>query len=273
MSFEVVITGATGFMGRALIQQFSEKKIPVRGVSRRTLKGFSTVNSYADIASSPNSVLIHLAQPRDAATLSEGDETSLCSKLAQGQWKHIIYASSSVVYGDSKQYPRRSDEEVSATSEYIKVKLACEEIIAEAGGTSIRFSNVYGQGMGSNTVLADILRQIPGKDELILRDTSPVRDFLWINDAASCIIAASMHMPGCIINAGSGIGISVGDLAIKTLQLAGESNRKVVSKTVAEKDSCLLIDISQTQSLLNWSPEVDLVQGLSHLLKLKMNNE
>lgn len=273
MSFEVVVTGASGFIGRALLTQLEKKNIQVTGLSRRNGKGLTTISSYADWPSSGEAVLIHLAQPRDASNPSDGNEIALCQSLFAKPWRHIVYVSSSIVYGDSKNYLRKTDEEVAAVNEYAKVKLVCESIVTKAGGTCLRFANIYGPGMAQNSVIADILKQVPGKGPLMVKDKTPVRDFLWIEDAVRCLISASILMPSGILNVGSGTALSIGKLAELLLALAGEGNRPVISKTNTNRFSCLVLDISETRSKLNWSPEWDITGGLSYLFKKKMSNE
>ena len=48
----------------------------------------------------------------------------------------------------------------------------------------MRLANVYGPGMAANNVMSDILGQVPGDGPLVVRDIAPVRDYLWIEDAA-----------------------------------------------------------------------------------------
>lgn len=273
MAFNVVVTGASGFIGSALLTQLAKNNIPATGLSRKKGEGLTTVSSYLDWPSTEEAVLIHLAQPRDASNLSDGNEIALCGSLSAKPWRHIVYVSSSIVYGDEKEYPRKPDEGVSKFNEYTMVKLACESIVAKAGGTCLRFANIYGLGMAKNSVIADILSQVPGTGPLILRDKTPIRDFLWIEDAIRCLISASILRPGGILNVGSGTGLSIGNLADLTLTLAGEDNRPVISKTNPERLSCLILDISGTRSILKWSPEWGITRGLSYLLKKKMRNE
>ena len=272
MSFKIVITGASGFIGGALLTQMIRNNIPVTGLSRQKKKGLTTVSSYIDWPSSRDEVLIHLAQPRDASTPSSGNEIALCRLLSAKPWRHILYVSSSIVYGDSKEYPRRPDEEVAAINDYAKAKIACESIVTNAGGTCLRFANVYGSGMATNSVIADILNQIPGKGPLMVKDKKPVRDFLWIEDAVNALVSASILRPGGIYNVGSGEGLSIGKVAELLLSLAGEENRPILSKIPTERLSSLVLDISKTRSILNWSPKLDMISGLASLLKKKINN-
>lgn len=273
MPVEVVVTGASGFIGSALLTEFKKKNVQVVGLSRQKKKGFTTVSSYLDSPSSSEAVLIHLAQSRDTSNPSEGNEIALCRSLSKKSWQHIVYVSSSIVYGDAKAYPHKTGDIVNADNEYANVKLTCESIITDAGGTCLRFSNIYGPGMAANSVIADILDQVPGIGPLVVRDETPVRDFLWIDDATNCLFSAFVLKPGGILNVGSGKGMSIGNLAKLTLEIAGEHKRPVISKINANKLSSLVLDISETSSILKWSPKIDIKTGLSWLLKMKMNNE
>ena len=265
----VVITGASGFVGQTLISQLSKDGISVTGVSRRRIVGLSTVTQYADILVPEGAVLVHLAQCPDVSEACNEEDIELCRKLSKRPWRHIVYVSSAIVYGDAKASPRKPEEQVSATSDYARIKLACEAIVLNVGGTCLRFANLYGPGMAPNTVVSDVLRQIPGAGDLIMRDVYPVRDFVWIEDVARCLLAACVKMPSGILNVGSGRGIAVGDMARLALALAGEASRPVVGVTSLGKKSSLTLDISRTQEILNWAPEVDISTGISLLLKDK----
>ena len=275
MPYEVVVTGASGFIGGALVEQLKKISIPVTGLSRKKKNGLTFISSYQelDFSFSTETVLIHLAQPRDASKPSDGNEIEVCKSLVTKPWLHLIYVSSSVVYGDTKDYPREPEEIVSSTNEYAQVKLACESIVVNAGGTCLRFSNIYGLNMASNSVISDILNQIPGDGPLFVRDKSPIRDFLWIEDAVRCLVSTIFLRPVGIFNVGSGKGYSIGELAELALSIAGEENRIVVSKTDLQKKSTLVLDISKTSYQLNWVPKIELEFGLAFLIKMKKTNE
>ena len=269
----IVITGASGFIGGALMIQLLKNGFPVTGLSRRKVSGVVTVGNYSDVPQPDGAVLVHLAQGRDTSGSFGGEDIELCRTLSNMPWRHIVYASSAIVYGDAERHPHSPQEPVSATSDYARVKLACEEIVSSVGGTCLRFTNLYGPGMSANTVISDVLHQIPGEGALRLRDVEPVRDFLWIEDAARCLVAACRIMPGSILNAGSGCGIAVGDVARLALDLAGEGLRPVVGAASSGQASYLTLDIIDTRAVLNWMPEVDISTGLFSLLCVNKNGE
>ncbi len=266
MSNPVVITGASGFVGQVLLSCLRREGVSVIGTTRRRQPGLTAVADYADTPVPEGAVLVHLAQRRDRSAPIDNSEIALCRMLAEKPWRHIVYASSAIVYGEGGVRPRRSDESVSPPSDYARLKLACEEAFSKVGGTSLRLANLYGPGMGKNTVIADILHQIPGEGPLRLRDPAPVRDFLWIEDAARCLAAACRIMPGGTFNAGSGRGVAVGDIARLALALAGEGSRPVIAENAEDRSSNLTLDISETCSKLGWWPQIELSTGLAILL-------
>lgn len=118
MTCEIVVTGASGIVGRALMSQLLQNGFSVTGLSRRRMSGIATVANYANAPVPDGAVLVHLAQGRDSSG-SFGDEDDedieFCRTLSNRTWRQIVYASSAIVYGDAKDYPRCPDELVSAT--------------------------------------------------------------------------------------------------------------------------------------------------------------
>lgn len=264
---EVVVTGASGFVGQALLRRFANNEFSVRGFARRKCEGLFTVATYASLPCQENAILVHLAQGANTSDSFGDEDIELCATLASKPWRHIVYASSAVVYGDAVSSMRSPEAAVAPYNDYSRVKLACEKIILNVGGTCLRLGNLYGPGMNSETVISAILNQIPGDGQLVLQNTSPVRDFLWIDDAASCFLEACRQMPGETLNVASGQGFAVGDVARMALTLAGEGGRPVVGKMSTYSTSNLVMDINKTCELLKWTPKVSLMEGLGKLLR------
>lgn len=263
---KVVITGASGFIGQTLSRLLRKQDGKVDGYTRGSERGLISVSAYEELSSVDDAVLVHLAQNSNTSAAYDPGEVKLCRILAAKSWRHIVYASSAVVYGDQHAHARKPDEPVFPVSDYARMKIECEQVFVEAGGTCLRFSNLYGPRMPDHSVVADILRQVPGNGPLKLNDPTPVRDFLWIEDAAGCIAAACAASVVGIINAGSGQAVTVGELARLVLNLVGEQARSVIAENELTRSSSLRLDITKTQSLLSWLPKTNLNSGLSSLL-------
>lgn len=272
-----VVTGASGFLGRAVVAELSARGLPVTAVSRgrpafdnsvQTLQ----VDRYSDLRpASRDAVLLHLAEPnyigaadREGAAHADAMRDTV-SALAGAGWAHVIYASSAVVYGDDSGTPHLASEPVQPRGAYAQSKAACESIVVNAGGGVARLANLYGSGMASNNVMSDILAQIGGTGPVRVRDAAPVRDYLWIEDAARGLVdAATANLSG-VFNLASGVGTSVNELAALILSLAKE-NRPLEETAPAGRKSCLVLDIAATTQRLGWRPAVSLRDGLSQLV-------
>ena len=155
---KVVVTGASGFLGKILYNLLLKQNIEVYGFTRGNKEGLITIPSYTKLPLVEDAVLVHLAQSRNTSTIYNQSEIDLCRTLSARKWGHIVYASSAAVYGDRHNFPHMTEDPVYSSNDYTKMKIECEKVFAEVGATCLRFSNLYGMGMSDNTVVAVILR-------------------------------------------------------------------------------------------------------------------
>ena len=110
---KVAITGINGFVGTALHQLLKEQGYNpwhCEIVNNRLFP--ANFDEQKDLEQ--ESVLVHLAQPRDVSKPYDESAVKLCKELSKRPWRHIVYASSAVVYGDEQIYPRHPDEKIVA---------------------------------------------------------------------------------------------------------------------------------------------------------------
>ena len=254
--------------GHSVIAVSRTHFVPAAGVSFRQVATYSHINSPA------GSVLIHLAEPRDINRTEVDSERQtldiirLSETLIARHSGPAIYASSVAVYGDRMDCPHKPTETLHPLTAYGRAKLECEQRFLAAGETVVRLSNLYGPGMASNNVVSDILAQIPGRGPLAVRSADPIRDFLWVEDAADALIRLVEQDSKGTFNIASGKSVSVGQLAQIMLRIAGESGRPIVSRESAHPASLMYLDIADTTSQIGWTSETTIEQGLSKLLKV-----
>lgn len=268
----IIVTGASGFLGQNVVSRLRADGYEVVPVARRVINVHGAVR-VGDYRQTPSGdMLVHLAERADrneAEVLGarhEAESLSLLDTLLTRGWKRIVYASSGVVYGDCYETPCREDDATHGQGRYATTKLACEARVREIGGISIRLSNLYGPGQPNGTVISDIFNQIPGSGPLVLRDTRPVRDFLWIDDAAEAIVRLIDRGKADIYNVATGRGVSLGTLTQMVLSAAGEAYRPVFSSTPCGRASSIVLGIDRARSDLDWIPKVALGEGILKLL-------
>jgi len=266
----VVLTGASGFVGRALTLYLRHQGYNVVPVTRQNIIGFYQVDSYLDCPE--GDVLIHLAEEPDRGKVNRIGEiyqkeslqlTTVLSKRFNG---NVIYASSAVVYGDKNPFPNTEGSPVERVDLYSAIKLLNEQVVLTSGGTVARLSNLYGSGMSKKNVMSDILMQIPGNGIVKVRDSRPVRDFLYIDDLLAAFSLMVTKSYNGIFNVGSGDPISIFKLAEIILTVANQGDRTIISTQPGVSDSINTLDISKTSKVLGWCPSGTLKQHLSKLV-------
>jgi UDP-glucose 4-epimerase len=270
---KIVVTGSSGFIGQVVVRELLTRGVDVLGVCRTPVDSDLPLVVISDYSHTPvGDVLIHLAEDSNLTSVQkkganyQKQALNVLSGLVNKGFSHVIYGSSSLVYGTKDDYPRNPNESVFPENIYTQTKLACEKFILEVKGISVRMANIYGFGMASNTVISDILKQIPGNNPIQVRDDSPVRDFLWVEDAACGIVEMALSSGSGIYNLGSGAGVSIGDLLEKILHLAGQSYRQIQVLQPSKETSNLILDISLTTSTFGWLPKVEFEEGLRCLV-------
>jgi UDP-glucose 4-epimerase len=147
------------------------------------------------------------------------------------------------------------------------MKHAAEGLVLQRGGVAARLANIYGPGMPATNVLSDILAQLATDGPVKVMDDSPVRDFLWLDDAAAALATMALKSAAGVFNVGTGIGTSIAQLAQTVLAAAGQAGRSVESQRTAQGRSHLVVDATNTTAVFGWRPAVSLSQGIAALVR------
>ena len=271
----IVITGASGFLGGAVFRQLTAAGFDCLGVSRADFPGLHRVASYAETPA--GDCLIHCAETNDRSLANAGGEAleaaalhTLSALLTKG-YRHVIYASSAVLYGDRWTTPRKVTDPVTVTDTYTRIKRMSEISVLEHGGSVVRLANLYGPGMAATNVLSHVLTQL-GQDRMIMMHAlDPVRDFLWIDDAVRALSILSERQASVVFNVGSGQGISIGEL-VGMAKREARTSQSVSGLRTLDQPSQLVLDITATKQHLGWSPQMLTEVGVRELVEMKMKS-
>lgn len=268
---QVVVTGARGFLGSAVVAWLRNAGVNVVTVSRSVAGADVQVADYRDAPK--GDVLIHLAEDNDIARVNErGDGyvedmlATLAHLLGLG-YRRVLYASSAVLYGDFDTKAHSEEDPIRIHNAYTRLKQASEAMTL-AGGVhaAVRLSNLYGPGMSPGNVISAILDQVGKTGPLVVRDDTSVRDFLWVEDAASAMGRIALGKDAGLYNLGTGLGTSVRSLAESVLALTGESQRQILATARARTPSTLVVDSGKAAAVWGWRPATELASGLRRLL-------
>lgn len=277
---KVVITGASGFLGGYVLRLMAaQQNVEVIAVTRKEIPGWCSVYDYSQ--SPAGDVLIHLAEDNDRVQVAKSGQEyeykvlDTLAGLLEKSYRRVVYASSSVLYGDADIHAHSPKDPCKSEDAYTRIKRLSElAVLKLPAGIVVRLANIYGPGMSENNVMSAILRQIPGEGALEVMDTNPVRDFIWVEDAAEGIVALALGElneadEGRIFNLGTGLGTSIGTLADLALDIAAQPERPVKAKHSTCRQSTLILDFSDTTSTFGWRPKTSLRQGISHMFHIR----
>lgn len=184
------------------------------------------------------------------------------------RYARVVYASSAVLYGDRSAVPHKTDDPVQVTDVYNRIKFGSEQTVLAAGGIVARLANLYGPGMSPANVLTAIIRQLDNSGPVRVLDAYPVRDFLWVEDAAAALAVMALAPEGSgTFNVGTGIGTSIHALAQLALDAAGQPERQIESVATKDGGSRLIVDIDSTTRRFGWQAATSLPSGIKTLVK------
>ncbi|KLI21919.1 epimerase [Brachyspira hyodysenteriae] len=189
----------------------------------------------------------------------------------------LIYASSSSVYGNSKEKIFTENLNVSEPiSPYAMTKKACEELcytyhkLYNINVIALRFFTVYGQRQRPDLAISKFTKLILEEKPIpVFGDGNTIRDYTYIDDIISGIISAIEYNKTSyeIINLGGGNPVSLNRM-IETIENVLDKkaiiNRMPMQKGDVDRTSA---DITKAKKLLNYIPSTSFKEGIEKFIE------
>jgi len=283
----ILVTGARGFLGRALVGRLLERypAATIVAISRRPPDpgdhpgpslDLSLSQAWADIEG-PFDWVFHLAAriPSRKGDVADGgifdDNVSPCLRLLEGcrRWQssRLIHTSSISVYPMGAAKTLCEDLVPRPDTLYGAAKLAGEHILSLASSTgtavvSLRLSSLYGPGQHGGTVLPTFIDNARhGRPIRVVAGGCRTQDFLHVADAACGLIDVATSTAAGIYNLGSGTATPMIDLAHAVTALPGW-NVDVIDSGGVETAPSVAVDIRKAQRDWGFMPQVTIGNGL-----------
>jgi nucleoside-diphosphate-sugar epimerase len=183
----------------------------------------------------------------------------------------VVYASSSSVYGDSREMPLRETAPCHPMSPYGVTKLAAEHLgnLYERNHglpvVSLRYFTVYGPRQRPDMAFHRFLKAArDGEAIRVYGDGQQTRDFTYIEDiVAATRAAADSGRPGGVYNVGGGERVSVNQVLEMVEQVTGQKPRVVREEAQKGDVRDTSADTSAARRDLNFRSTVSLREGLA----------
>lgn len=301
----IVITGGAGFIGSNLATELSKEKESeviivddlstgrvsnlekinkninlVRGsiTDLQLLKGIFKDVDYVFHQAAIPSVPRSIKDPIASNNANVNGTLNVLVAAKDCNVKKVIYASSSSVYGDTPELPKREDMVPNPLSPYAVTKLLGEyycKVFNEVYGLktiSLRYFNVYGPRQDPYSDYAAVIprfinRVLENKPPVIYGDGEQTRDFTFVTDVVRANIQAMKSEANGVYNIASGNRISINELANVIMKLMGR-NLKPIHEAPREGDiRHSLGDISSAKKTLSYEPQYSVEEGLRRTIK------
>lgn len=281
---DVIVTGAGGFIGRALCKRLWSDGCEVLALTRDD-GDITDAALWAGLP--PARAVVHLAGssyvPDSWKAPAQFLEANVIGTQNALDWcKHhgarMVFASA-YVYGIPNRLPIKEADSVQPNNPYALSKHMAErccEFAARNFGvdaTALRVFNVFGHGQRDEFLIPTLIRQLKEK-EIHVSDLVPRRDYVYLSDVVEAFVRALKGPSGFhVFNIGSGQSYSVAEIVAAIQDVAG-TRLPVISAAERRLQEIpdVRADISLAGEILGWTPVVDLVAGLKNLVK-DMNHE
>ena len=286
----VLVTGGTGFVGRAVVAEFLRRGARVTVVDRvpfaatpgvRSVVGELTDDAVLDEAVTTGLTgVVHLAAitsvlrsaeaPQQTFEVNVAVTQALLERCRERGVGRFLMASTNAVVGDVGHRTITEDIPLRPLTPYGATKAACEMLLSGYAGAyglatcALRFTNIYGPGMeAKDSFVPRLMRAaLAGDGVQVYGDGLQVRDLVHVSDVVSGVLAAwDRQYTGTVI-IGSGRSVSVLDL----VAAARECTRAdLLAEHIPAKQGempAVIVDIAKARAELGYAPKFSLVEGL-----------
>jgi len=221
-----------------------------------------------------------LLYPREYNQVNVGGTVTLMEAMRDVGVRRVVFISSGAIYGNQANQPVAESATPEPRSPYAVSKLAAEYYVRTIGQlwgietVVLRVFNAYGPGQHLPPVHAPVipafLRQARLNGTLVVHsDGQQSRDYVYLDDVVSGMSAAASIQAanGQIINIGSGKETTVRELAKLAVMVTGGKPEVVYNPRTERGPDRMCADLSLAQQVLNYQPQVSLLDGLRMTLE------
>jgi nucleoside-diphosphate-sugar epimerase len=292
----ILITGAQGFVGQHLANEFVNKGHTVFLLDQKTIPNISDssgtsieadIGSYAALErvfqSSKPETVYHLAAVTGVAVSYEQEELCLRTNVlgtynvvkaaVKSGASRIIFASSREVYGETRGRSTREDAETRPNNLYGLSKLMGEEIvkwhckIGDCRYVILRITNVYGPG-GEKYGIHKLLNRIVAGEAVTVMGGKQLMNFIYITDLINAFSKAQKNQraDNQVFNLAGPDTMTIERAVTRICNLTG---KRVIVKRVRMRPTETLRfvpDITKARRVLRWHPQINFNEGVQRII-------
>lgn len=291
----IVVAGATGLAGSAIVRAFEKAGKEVVGINRSVvdLLDLSATKKFLndvapsmviDAAARVGGIGANNAFPVEFLTDNIRIQSNLMDAAHEAKVGRFIFLGSSCIYPRDCAQPIKEEYLMTGplettNSAYAIAKIAGIELVnsyrKEYGHKwiSLMPTNLYGPNdnfelQGSHVLPAFIRRFVEATEKNAPTETlwgtgAPKREFLHVDDLANAVLIASEKYDSSMhLNIGSGQDLSIKELAELVADIAGYKGEIKWDSSKPDGTPRKVLDVTKAKSL-GWSPAISLRDGIA----------
>jgi GDP-L-fucose synthase len=301
----ILVAGGTGLVGSAIVRELKRVNKDVVGISSKDVDLLDRDKTFAYIKNLNPTVLIDAAAkvggiggnnsfPVEFLTQNLQIQSNLMDAAHGAKVEKFVFLGSSCIYPRDCPQPIKEDylltgELEQTNSAYAIAKIAGIELIKsyrkEYGykWISVMPTNLYGPNdnfdLETSHVLPALVRKFieakqNNKGEVTVWGSgTPMREFLHTDDLAKAVLLCmEKYDDAQQINVGSGVEISILELAHKIAEKVGFEGSIVMDLSKPDGTPRKVLDITKVSNL-GWKPTISLDQGIASTVEWYLENK
>ena len=284
---KVLVTGATGFIGRRLLPLLVGAGYDVVALSRKPQQASPGIRYVAVdllaadaidslIAAEQPEALVHLAWCTEHGAFWESadnhqwvDMTLRMAKIfANNGGEHFVGAGSCAEYAWDSAAPLAEDDAIGEPDTLYgqSKKLVCRQLTELFADTPVCFDwgrifFIYGYGEGESKFISSAIDAYGRGDQFGCQNPLLVRDFIYVDDVANAFSKMLATASGAVYNVGSGTGNALGDV-VALIADAFEFQAPLFPETGEKVGMPVVADVDRATKLLGFAPSFTLKMGI-----------
>ena len=291
----IVVAGATGLAGSAIVRAYEKAGHEVIGINRSVVNlldreatvaflGLVKPGLVVDAAAKVGGIGANSTYPVEFLAENVRIQGNLMEAAHAADVEKFIFLGSSCIYPRDCAQPIKEEYLLTGpleetNSAYAIAKIAGIELIKsyrkEYGRSwiSLMPTNLYGPGdnfelQGSHVLPAFIRRFVEAthsgqSEEVLWGSGSPMREFLHVDDLATAVVLAGEKYDSSLhLNIGTGEDLTIKELAQLVAELAGFKGEIKWDTSKPDGTPRKVLDVTKVKSL-GWSPRISLRDGIA----------
>lgn len=286
---KILVTGATGFIGKHLCRKllklgyditaisFEEGAIDGKKVFALDITDRKAVEKYFN--NKKFDIIFHLAAVREGAErcmLVNGLGTlNILEQLKKESVGKIIYASTIEVYGRQKKTSVISEKVIPCPDTFYGIGKILGEYYCrnyfngfKTPYICLRFTSVYGKNQISPSVVETFINRAEKNQDIVIHGKGEGKvDLIFVEDVINVLIMAGNSKKIGVFNIGSDSIISIKDLANAIREIWLSQSKIIFDRTKTENCYNIKLNIQKAREELNYFPTYTITKGLKKLKK------